>query len=187
MGEGKHQLKREFTLEGLDCANCAMKIERGVSSINGVKECNVNFATQTISLQYDKEQEVEILTKAEKTITRLEPHVKLLEKQKRQKKKAQSHSGEHTHEHVHDHNHNHDHDHGHSHAHGHTHEHGSNDLKKMISRLIIGGIIFGLGIFAPLSGTLELVTFLIAYLIVGGDIVLRAIKNITRGQVFDEH
>ncbi|MGV3240794.1 cation transporter, partial [Streptococcus hyovaginalis] len=58
MGEGKHQLKREFTLEGLDCANCAMKIERGVSSINGVKECNVNFATQTISLQYDKEQEV---------------------------------------------------------------------------------------------------------------------------------
>lgn len=185
MGEGKHQLKREFTLEGLDCANCAMKIERGVSSINGVKECNVNFATQTISLQYDKEQEVEILTKAEKTITRLEPHVKLLEKQKRQKKKAQSHSGEHTHEHVHDHNH--DHDHGHSHAHGHTHEHGSNDLKKMISRLIIGGIIFGLGIFAPLSGTLELVTFLIAYLIVGGDIVLRAIKNITRGQVFDEH
>ena len=34
---------------------------------------------------------------------------------------------------------------------------------------------------------IERIMFLIAYIIVGGEIVLRALKNITRGQIFDEN
>ena len=50
----------------------------------------------------------------------------------------------------------------------------------VIPRIITGLILFGLGyIFKPL--------FLAAYLIVGADVLLRAIKNILKGQIFDEN
>ena len=39
----------------------------------------------------------------------------------------------------------------------------------------------------PVSGLVELLIFLAAYLIVGGEVVLQAVKNIIRGQVFDEN
>ena len=50
----------------------------------------------------------------------------------------------------------------------------------VIPRIVAGLILFGLGyIFKPL--------FLVAYLIVGVDVLLRAIKNIFKGQIFDEN
>ena len=50
----------------------------------------------------------------------------------------------------------------------------------VIPRIITGLILFGLGyVFNPL--------FLVAYLIVGADVLLRAIKNILKGQIFDEN
>nr|WP_279099263.1 cation transporter [Aerococcus urinaeequi] len=35
----------QWLLEGIDCANCAAKVERSVASIPGVTESNVNFMT----------------------------------------------------------------------------------------------------------------------------------------------
>ncbi|TRZ36947.1 cadmium-translocating P-type ATPase [Niallia circulans] len=174
MEKGRELQKKDFILEGLDCANCAMKIERGVSSIDGVDACHVNFATQTLSMEFSQEAEA-IVAKTEKTIRRLEPHVKLREKAAGEKNKASNHA--HHHSHAHD----------HEHEHGHSHEHGNENMKRMILRLVIGTIIAGAGLFLPLDGIAELSVFLVAYLIIGGDIVWRACTNIVRGQVFDEH
>ncbi len=44
-----------------------------------------------------------------------------------------------------------------------------------------------LAFFLPLDGFAELSVFLVAYLIIGGDIVWRACTNIVRGTIFDEH
>lgn len=44
-------VKKKLMLEGLDCANCAMKIEKGVGNIEGVNSCSVNFATKTMILE----------------------------------------------------------------------------------------------------------------------------------------
>ncbi|MBQ3411292.1 MAG: cation transporter, partial [Bacillus sp. (in: Bacteria)] len=44
-------VKKKLMLEGLDCANCAMKIEKGVGNIEGVNSCSVNFATKTMVLE----------------------------------------------------------------------------------------------------------------------------------------
>jgi Zn2+/Cd2+-exporting ATPase len=175
MGEEKQLLKKEFTLEGLDCANCAMKIENGIASISGVRECNVNFATQTLSLQLNENERDSILAKAEKTITRLEPHVKMVEKGKRAKAST-------SHDHADGHHHEHD-----DETHSHTHDHGAENTKKLIGRLAVGTIVAAVGFIAPLNGIMEFFLFFVAYLIVGGDILYRAIKNILRGQVFDEH
>lgn len=49
-------MKAVFKLEGLDCANCAAKIENEVSKIPGVQEANVAFMTQKMTVVADDEK-----------------------------------------------------------------------------------------------------------------------------------
>ncbi len=59
--------------------------------------------------------------------------------------------------------------------------------KKTIIRISIGAVFFLAAIILPVSGYRELSIFLAAYFIIGGDVLLRAVRNIARGQVFDEN
>ncbi len=59
--------------------------------------------------------------------------------------------------------------------------------KKTIIRIIIGSLVFVAAIIAQLTSYLNLAVFLLAYFIIGGDVLLRAFKNILHGQVFDEN
>src|SRR5215467_4958481 len=45
-----------FTLEGMTCACCAMRIEKGLKKVPGVKEAAVNFATEQATVTYDPMQ-----------------------------------------------------------------------------------------------------------------------------------
>lgn len=45
----------KYILEGLDCANCAKKIENKIASTEGYKDVNVNFSTLKLSFQSDKQ------------------------------------------------------------------------------------------------------------------------------------
>jgi len=58
---------------------------------------------------------------------------------------------------------------------------------KTIIRMGIGSVVFVVAIIAPLASYLNLAIFLLAYLIIGGDVLLRAIRNIAHGQIFDEN
>lgn len=69
-------VKKKLMLEGLDCANCAMKIEKGVGNIEGVNSCSVNFATKTMVLETAQNKESEVVTEAKQLVTKLEPHIK---------------------------------------------------------------------------------------------------------------
>jgi Cu+-exporting ATPase len=42
-----------FALEGMTCATCAMRIEKGLKKLPGVKEANVNLASEQASVIYD--------------------------------------------------------------------------------------------------------------------------------------
>ena len=59
--------------------------------------------------------------------------------------------------------------------------------KHDIARLVIGGAIFAAAVLLDFEGWLELALFLTSYAIVGGPVVLKAVKGIARGQVFSEH
>ncbi|WP_213057406.1 cation transporter, partial [Escherichia coli] len=72
-------VKKKLMLEGLDCANCAMKIEKGVGNIEGVNSCSVNFATKTMVLETEQNKENEVVTEAKQLVTKLEPHIKVQE------------------------------------------------------------------------------------------------------------
>lgn len=65
-------------------------------------------------------------------------------------------------------------------------------MKNRLIRIIVAGVIFLCGIITFVVVGIEnfwanLVVFLVAYLIAGYDVLLRAIKNILRGKIFDEN
>ena len=64
-------------------------------------------------------------------------------------------------------------------------------MKNVEKRMIIGAVIFAIGAVMHFvlqsEDHLQFIVFLIGYVIVGYDVVLKAIRNIGHGQVFDEH
>lgn len=77
---------KSYQLEGLDCANCAMKIEKKVQAIPGVKEASVNFATGKMMIDADKAVIETIEKQATEEIHQLEPDVKIIEVKKQTSK-----------------------------------------------------------------------------------------------------
>ena len=72
-------MKKNYRLEDLDCANCAAKIEEGVSHIEGVKECSVSFVTEKMIVEFEDEQEKEIEKEIKKVVRKIEPDTTLKE------------------------------------------------------------------------------------------------------------
>lgn len=60
-------------------------------------------------------------------------------------------------------------------------------MSKRLWRIIIGAAVLVTAVLLSLNNEwLQLALFIISYIIVGGDVVKRAVKNIFKGQVFDE-
>lgn len=59
--------------------------------------------------------------------------------------------------------------------------------KRTLIRIAASGVVFAVGMLAPLEGIAKLIVFLAAYFIIGYDVLLRAAKNIFHGNVFDEN
>ena len=169
--------RHEWILEGIDCANCASKIENGVSKIAGVTNSNANYMTKTLSFDVDKQKEKNILPIIKLKINKLEPDVTLLSKSDKlpigknglptaeNKETSQLEEPHHPHE----------------------HSHVESNVKKTISRLVISLVLLLVANFVPMNELLSLGLFVVAYLVAGYDVVWRAIKNMFNGQLFDEN
>lgn len=66
-------MKKKFILKGLDCANCAAKIERAINELDGVKEATVNFMTTKLVIDGEDEKMPSIIEAAEKIVKKFEP------------------------------------------------------------------------------------------------------------------
>ena len=66
-------MKKTFELEDLDCANCAMKMQEAVKKIPEVIDCEVNFMTQKMKLEAEDDAFDDVLKKAVKEISKVEP------------------------------------------------------------------------------------------------------------------
>ena len=61
-------------------------------------------------------------------------------------------------------------------------------MTKRLWRIIIGAAVLATAVMLNLNNEwLRIALFIISYIIVGGDVVKRAVKNIFKGQVFDEN
>ena len=47
-------MKQEFDIQGMSCAACQARIEKSVSKLDGIKQCNVNLLTNHMSVEYDE-------------------------------------------------------------------------------------------------------------------------------------
>lgn len=194
MTERGAQKKRQthvhhFIIEGLDCANCAGKIEAKAAQLQGVEESTMQFATKTLRLGTVEPDIQKVRQALQAVVDQIEPGATVQLRNGRQAAAApgatvcceDGHcaSEQQGHEDAAGHGH----DHGHEHAHG---QDGQNDRLFFI-RMGAGALLYAIGTFAPLHAYVRVVLFLSAYLLVGYDILLSAFRNILRGQVFDEN
>jgi Cd2+/Zn2+-exporting ATPase len=158
-------LKKEILLEGLCCGNCAAKIERESQNIDGVKSAVVDFIATKLIMEIDSpSKQSAIIDEVEGIVKRIEPDVKVVVLNK-------DNASKNLEEHEED---------------GH-HHHESEGSKSEMIRLAIGALIFGVATAMKFPNFIELVLYLISYLLVGGEVILGALRNIRRGQVFDEN
>ncbi len=165
--------KKEYLLDGLCCANCASKIEREVGSLPGVKEANINLMNGKMSLVMDEISD-DITNQLKKIVSKHESSVVVHDLSNEEVAATKHHKNEHTHEDAHEH--------GHSHG---GEEEGS--LKSYLIRIVLSVVLTAIFAFTPLPEAVKLVGFIVAYILVGFEILRNAVRNILKGQVFDEN
>lgn len=149
--------KLELVLEGLDCANCASKIENGINELEEVDNASMNFVSKvlTINLKEDKDKE-KVLLQTKHIVNKFEPNVKVLEKNRSNNIENEDDSE------------------------------GFENRRKII-RIIAGSIAVITAVFLKHNPQLQLSIYLLSYILIGGDVILRALKNIGKGEIFDEN
>lgn len=65
-------MKKKFKLEELDCANCAAKMEAAIRKIPGVREANISFMAQKLTLEADDDRFEAILDEAQRAVTKID-------------------------------------------------------------------------------------------------------------------
>lgn len=168
----------DWLLEGIDCANCAAKIEHSVSKLNGVSNAHVSYMTKTLSFELDSKDDVAVLSSVAAKIKRVEPGITPLIKATGQSVLEVIETK-------------------HTSMNDTTEEpsikpnsrKGAVDVsvQRIIGRLILSLSALLLAYFVPMTDAFSLALFIIAYLIAGYDVIWKAIRNSFNGQVFDEN
>jgi len=146
----------ELYLQGLDCANCAAKIEKKVNSLKGVSHASLNFATKKLAITTNgQDDDYDFVSEAIKIIKAIEPDVQVINK------KAENADSQESDE--------------------------SNILKRKWIIFGISASLFFCAMALPLPLLAKIILYLISYILSGGKVIIKAVKNITKGRVFDEN
>lgn len=74
-------------LDGLDCANCALKIENAVKDIDGITHASLDFTTQKLKFEFNDDSKSDALIKQVSELTlKIEPDVRFLVEDEPQQK-----------------------------------------------------------------------------------------------------
>ena len=152
-----------YILQNLGCAHCAAKMEAKINDLPGVTAATITYTTKQLRLSAADPDKY--LPEVQKICASIESEVKVVARDELEKAKKQAS------------------------AEGHSHEEDGDD-KKELGCIISGAILFVIGIILnhTIDNTLAtFIVFAIAYLILGGEILVKAAKNISHGQVFDEN
>lgn len=71
-------MRKIYSLDEIDCANCAAKLENTLSKIDGVNYVNINFIAQKLTIEIDDGNFDEVMKKVVKTTAREEPDCKIV-------------------------------------------------------------------------------------------------------------
>ncbi|WP_343073972.1 heavy metal translocating P-type ATPase [Clostridium sp. YIM B02506] len=149
--------KKVLLLKGLGCANCASKIEAEANKLDFVKSASVDFVSTKLNIELNRKININSIVESVDSIVKKIEPDVVVVYEEQDRRSTPKTEEE------------------------------ENGTKKEAIRLGIGAAFFIAGSILNLSFWPELIIFLISYIIVGGEIVLKALKNITRGQIFDEN
>ncbi|PUU95158.1 heavy metal translocating P-type ATPase [Halanaerobium sp.] len=155
--------EKEFELEGLNCSNCALKIEDQIKNLEGMEDVELNFATSTLKVAAEESRLEKIREELQQISDRIEPGVKVKNKGE---DRDQVNSGSSLKEYL--------------------------WQKKNIfigSIFFIAALSFAhLNLFAgTIFNSLALPAYITAYFLIGYPVLKSAVLNIGQGQIFDEN
>ena len=148
----------KYRIEGEFCANCSAKMERMLSSTEGMGETTINYATKTIYLPPSR------VVQAQDIIERIEAGVNLVLIQTKQKIATPDNTAA-------------------------INKENKRRLIRIISAcaLFAVGLVFESRLKNSFWEVLEYLVNLTAYFTVGYKVLAKAVRNIFRGQIFDEN
>ena len=73
-------MKKTYMLEDLDCANCAAKLEKAISSLDGVNRVSVSFLAQKVMLDIADEKVQAIANELPGIVKKTVPGCKIIMK-----------------------------------------------------------------------------------------------------------
>ncbi len=72
-------MRKQYKLQGLDCANCAAKIEKAINEIEYIQEANIDFMNLKLTYTVDKANEKKSKKDIQDLINKIENCVKVVE------------------------------------------------------------------------------------------------------------
>ena len=66
-------MKKVISMQNLDCANCAAKMENEIKKLDGVKSVSVNFMLQRMTIDADDACFDRVVAEAKKICKKIEP------------------------------------------------------------------------------------------------------------------
>lgn len=141
---------KKVKLQNLDCASCALKIEKSLANMEELSNVKLNFSTSTLTFEQNTKKD--ILDKIEKEIQKIEKDVIILKDQIKTQKTFWQ-----------------------------------NLDKKLLIITLISFFLTYISYNYIENNYLKFAVYLVAYLLVGFDVLSKAFKNLTNARFFDEN
>ncbi|WP_323593445.1 heavy metal translocating P-type ATPase [Aliarcobacter butzleri] len=141
---------KKVKLQNLDCASCALKIEKSLANMEELSNVKLNFSTSTLTFEQNTKKD--ILDKIEKEIQKIEKDVIILKDQIKTQKTFWQ-----------------------------------NLDKKLLIITLISFFLTYISYNYIENNYLKFTVYLVAYLLVGFDVLSKAFKNLTNARFFDEN
>lgn len=71
-------MKKTYRMNGVDCANCALKMETEIAKLDGVNSCSISFVMQKLTIDVDAEKLDSIIEKASAVCKRIDRHAEII-------------------------------------------------------------------------------------------------------------
>ncbi|MFY9069513.1 heavy metal translocating P-type ATPase [Aliarcobacter butzleri] len=141
---------KKVKLQNLDCASCALKIEKSLANMEEISNVKLNFSTSTLTFEQNTKKD--ILDKIEKEIQKIEKDVIILKDEIKTQKTFWQ-----------------------------------NLDKKLLIITLISFFLTYISYNYVENNYLKFAVYIVAYLLVGFDVLSKAFKNLTNARFFDEN
>lgn len=151
--------KKKYRIEGIDCPNCAAKVER---KMNELPDVAVTLTFATSQLLVESKNPEEVLPKLREIADKMEPGTVIEEYSSEREKSVEA-----------------------------DEDGDDDDVKVELIKIATGAFVFIGGVvcqkYLNVIPAVYIELFVVSYIILGGEVVLKAVKNLFRGKLFDEN